>query len=80
MEVSPTEQRILDGLVDVKTELAGIKQSVKSTASGIIRNANNIEKNRDAISKNDVLMSKWVGGLVVIMFLTNFIAYYFINT
>lgn len=79
MELSQAEQKILNVLLDLKSDVSEVKTNMKSINSSVINNANNIEKNRESIVRNDIIVSKWIGGLCVIVFITNFFAYYLVN-
>lgn len=71
------EQKVLEHILDIKVDIGGIKEHLKGVNGKIVKNIKDIEINRSLIKKNEIVISKWVGGLTAVTFIANFIAYYF---
>lgn len=63
-----TQQQILEHIIDIKQDVGGIREHLKTLNSKVATNIINIEKNRSKIVKTDMTIAKWAGALSVIVF------------
>lgn len=70
------ESKIVEHILEIKTDIGGVQEHLKTLNSKVATNVQAIEKNRIAISENDIIISKWVGGLCALTFIGNYIAFY----
>lgn len=72
-------KQILNHIISIKQDIGGLNQSYIDLNSQVKINTNSIEKNRTSITRNDIVMSKWLGGVSVLAILFNVALYYFFN-
>lgn len=72
-------KQILDHIIDIKQDIGGFKQSYIGLNKQVNINTTAITINRDAITRNDIIMGKWLGGITILAILFNATLYYFFN-
>ena len=72
-------QQVLDHIIGIKQDIGGLNQSYTDLNVQVKRNISGIEKNRESITKNDIAMGKWLGGITVLAVVFNVALQYFFN-
>lgn len=72
-------QQILEHVMDIKQDIGGLRQSYAGISNVVCANTKNIEKNSIKIINTDLVMSRWLGGISVLLVIVNIASYYFFN-
>lgn len=75
-DISHTQQ-ILNHIIGIREDIGSLRQSQKDLVNQIKNNALGIESNRISITKTEVTMGKYFGGIAVLAAVFNAGLYYF---